>query len=123
MRLLRLCLTIAFAGALIVLATHQPVLAALGVFLLGAGFSATFPVVLGIVGDRYTSLSGTAFSVAMVMGLAGGTTIPFATGLFGAAFGMRVSFVVVPAAIVLLSGLLSLATSQLARSAAQVLEY
>jgi hypothetical protein len=43
--------------------------AATGVSLLGCGLAATFPVVLGFVGDRYAQLAGTAFSVVIVMAL------------------------------------------------------
>ena len=84
-------------------------LAALGVFLVGCGFAATFPVVLGFVGDRYAQLSGTAFSIVIVMALTGGMLLPYLTGVFGAAYGLRGSFVIVPVALVLLAAVTRLA--------------
>ena len=45
--------------------------AAIGMVLVGAGLASTFPVILSIVGSRYASLSGTAFSVALVIALIG----------------------------------------------------
>ena len=39
--------------------------------LIGAGLASTFPVVLSILGTRYPTLSGTAFSVALVIALIG----------------------------------------------------
>ena len=89
----------------------------MGVFLLGVGLSATFPVVLGFVGDRYAALSGTAFSVVIVMALVGGMLLPYATGVLGASYGLRGSFVIVPVAVVLLAALLGLARTRFGRPA------
>jgi FHS family glucose/mannose:H+ symporter-like MFS transporter len=114
-RVLLSCLAVAFAGALLLIMTRNASLAALGVFLLGVGFSATFPVVLGFVGDRYAALSGTAFSVVIVMALTGGMLLPYATGVLGASYGLRGSFVIVPVALALLALLLGLARARLGR--------
>ena len=43
--------------------------AAVGMVLVGMGLSATYPVILSILGSRYPSLSGTAFSVALAIAL------------------------------------------------------
>ena len=107
------CLVLAFIGAVLLLGTRSAVFAGLGVFCLGAGFAATFPVVLGFVGDRYEQLSGTAFSVVIVMALCGGMALPFATGALGAQYGLRGSFLIVPAALLLLSGLLGVVSRRL----------
>jgi len=111
-RILLGCITIGIAGALSVVATHRAGVAAFGVFLIGVGFSATFPLVLGFVADRYAALSGTAFSVVMVMALTGGMTLPYVTGVLGASYGLRASLFIVPAALVLLAVLLSLVSSR-----------
>ena len=107
-RALLTCVAIALVGSLLVIGARGLAPAVLGVFLLGVGFAATFPVILGLVGDRYANLSGTAFSIAFVMALTGGMLMPYATGVLGARYGLRMSFLVVPAAlvgIVLLLGL------------------
>lgn len=114
-RVLLGCLAVAFVGALLLITTRDATLAALGVFLLGVGFAATFPVVLGFVGDRYAALSGTAFSVVIVIALTGGMLLPYTTGVLGASYGLRGSFVIVPIALVLLSALLGVATARLGR--------
>ncbi len=44
-----------------------------GSFLLGLGFASTFPVVLGHIGEKYKEISGTAFSLALVIALTGNT--------------------------------------------------
>lgn len=100
------CLVIALSGAAMLLTTRSVPVAAVGVFLLGAGFAAMFPTVLGFIGDRYATLSGTAFSIAIVMALTGGMVLPYAAGIVGGSFGMRASFLIVPLALLLLAALL-----------------
>ena len=111
-RILVTCITIGLGGSLLVIGTRTAGVAALGVFLIGIGFSATFPLVLGLVADRYAELSGTAFSVVMVMALIGGMTLPYVTGVLGTWYGLRGSFLIVPMALMLLAGLLSLVSSR-----------
>jgi fucose permease len=111
-RILVACITIGLAGSLLTITTHVQAAGAAGVFLIGVGFSATFPIVLGLVADRYAALSGTAFSVVMVMALAGGMTLPYVTGLLAASYGLRSALVIVPTSLVLLVGLLMVASAR-----------
>jgi MFS family permease len=103
---LPVCIALALLGSLAMIAAPSLPLAATGTFLIGAGFAAAFPVVLGLVGDRYTALSGTAFSIVFVMALTGGSLLPYLTGVLGAEYGMRGSLLVVPACLVLQLALL-----------------
>jgi fucose permease len=112
-RVLLGCLGIALVGAFLLLGTESVAAAGAGVFLLGCGFAATYPVVLGFVGDRYELLSGTAFSVVIVIALAGGMLLPYATGALGAVYGLRGSFLIIPTALVLLAALLLVVTRRL----------
>jgi fucose permease len=98
-RVLLPSLALALVGVLLLLMAETQALAAAGVLLVGAGFAAVFPVVLGLVGDRYPQLSGTAFSLVLVMALTGGTLLPLATGVLGDRFGLRLSLLIVPAAL------------------------
>lgn len=107
-RILYTCLTIALAGAALLLTTRSVGLAALGVFSLGVGFAAMFPTVLGFVGTRFAALSGTAFSAAITMALIGGMLLPYSAGVLGERFGMRASFLIVPVALVMLGVLLGI---------------
>jgi MFS family permease len=50
------------------------------VITTGLGLAAGFPVILGYVGQLYASLSGTAFSIALVIALLGNTILNY---LFG----------------------------------------
>ena len=108
----------AIVGALLLVSTHSVGIAAGGVFLIGAGFAASYPVILAFAGDRYAELSGTAFGVIMVISLTGGTIMPYVTGALGAAYGLRSSFLSVPAALVLFASLLAVATRRMARPVA-----
>ena len=107
------CIAVGVVGAATLILARDASVSALGVFLLGVGLAATFPVVLGFAGDRYAELSGTAFSVVIVMALTGGMLLPWLTGVLGATYGLRGSFVIVPLALVLLSVLLGIVASRL----------
>lgn len=55
-----------------------------------AGLASTFPVILSIIGSRYASLSGTAFSVALVIALIGQTLLNSLTGIISQGYGIVV---------------------------------
>lgn len=111
-------IAVAVVGALtMVRATSAPALAT-GCALVGFGFAAVYPVILGFVGDRYTQLSGTAFSFVLVMALVGGTVMPYATGVLGDAYGLRASFLLVPASLCCMAVVFLLARRGLAVKAA-----
>jgi fucose permease len=97
----------AFLGSWLLRAAREPGPAAAGLVLVGAGFAAAFPVVFALVGDRYASLSGTAFSIVLAMALTGGMLLPYLTGILGQAYGLRTSFLLVPAALAVQALLLS----------------
>ena len=100
-RVLGLSLITAFTGCMLLVTANATSLAAIGVFLVGAGFAGVFPIVLGWVGERYQAQSGTAFSLALVMALTGGMILPYVTGVLGEQFGMRASLLIVPGALIL----------------------
>jgi fucose permease len=112
LRVLAVSLALAMLGVLLLITAHATTFAAIGVFLTGAGFAAVFPVVLGWLGERYQALSGTAFSIALVMALTGGMLLPYATGLISERFGMRTSLIIVPVALLLSSTLLTIITAR-----------
>lgn len=98
----------AFVGALLLLASTGLTLATPGIFLIGWGLAAGYPIVLGYVGDRYPHLSGTAFSIVLVIALIGGSFMPYLAGLIAEPFGLRTSFIIVPAALVIQAALFAL---------------
>lgn len=60
-----------------------------GLILLGAGLAGGFPLMLGLVGDRYKELSGTAFSLVFVIALVGNMIINYGMGIIAQFFGIQ----------------------------------
>lgn len=69
---LYLYLSVAFAGVILFYAFADSLVAAyVAMALIGFGAGATFPVVLNFIGGAFKDLSGTAFSIALFIGLCG----------------------------------------------------
>lgn len=115
---LRAWIGLAILGSVVMIAAQSAWLGYVGVFLMGAGLAAGFPVVLGYAGDLYPHVSGTAFSMLFVMALTGGSLLPLAAGWIGSEFDLRVSFVMAPAALLLMLLLLQRALSRVEAGAA-----
>ncbi len=64
--------------------------ATVAVVVIGIGFAAAFPVVLGIIGGLFPQLSGTAFGIALVIGLAGNTIVNTILGVASGAWGIGI---------------------------------
>ncbi len=60
-----------------------------GLILTGAGLAAGFPVMLGFVGNRYSELSGTAFSIVLFVALTGNMLLNFLMGIIAEVFGVQ----------------------------------
>jgi len=101
-------LALAMIGAVLMLVSHSIVLSIAALFLIGFGFAAVFPVILGFVGEKYAALSGTAFSIVFVTALTGGMLLPYLTGFLGDIFGLRISFNVIAVSLVCITILFSL---------------
>ena len=76
------------AAALMAFAPSGPAAAA-GAVLIGLGFAAIYPTTLAIVGGRFAALTGTAFSVVIAVGLAGGMLAPWLAGRIAETAGLR----------------------------------
>lgn len=61
-------------------ATSYPIIVA-GIVLLGIGMSTGFPLMLGYVAELFSNLSGTAFSVVLVIALVGNMLINYSMGI------------------------------------------
>lgn len=62
----------------------------LGMFLIGGGLAPGFPVMLGLVGEIFKEVSGTAFSFAMLIALTGNIIINYMIGILTENFGMGI---------------------------------
>jgi fucose permease len=88
-KVLYTCFGIAFCGTVVLMISSSYSVAVVGLVLLGAGFAAGFPVILGYLGEIYSSLSGTAFSIALVIALIGNMSINYLVGIVSHNFGIE----------------------------------
>jgi len=77
------------AGAVLMMLSTSFELAASALALVGIGFAAGFPVILGYVAEMYSNLSGTAFSMVLVMALTGNTLLNFFVGAVSQSYGIQ----------------------------------
>lgn len=112
-RLLPVFQGVALVGAGLLLLVPNTIAAGVGLFLLGAGLAAGFPILLGFLGELYHDLTGTAFSAAFVMALLGGSALPYLTGVLGDWRGLRASLLVIPIALVVQAALFTLVQRRL----------
>ncbi len=89
-RVVYACLACALAGGILLLAATEIGMARAGMVLLGIGFAPVFPVVLGYVGERYSALTGTAFSIALVIALTGNMILNGLVGLLAQSHGIGI---------------------------------
>jgi len=88
-RLLYLSFGITLVGLVIFRMSGSVMPAATGLFLVGAGLGSGFPLMLGLVGNRYPHLSGTAFSFVLVIALTGNILINYSMGLVAENYGIK----------------------------------
>jgi fucose permease len=60
-----------------------------GLIILGAGLAGGFPIMLGFVGNSYRELSGTAFSLVLVIALVGNIIINYCMGIIAQEYGIQ----------------------------------
>lgn len=74
-------LLLVIVGNILLLNSHSYATALIAVIVTGVGLAGGFPVILGYVGQLYEKLSGTAFSIALVIALFGNTIINYTFGI------------------------------------------
>jgi MFS transporter, FHS family, glucose/mannose:H+ symporter len=105
-RLVVTCGLLSAGGCVVLLAAAGwlPGLAA-GALVTSLGFSAIFPTVLAIAGDRYHRFAGTVFGLLFTIGNVGSVLFPWALGHISQAFGVRLGMVVPLAGAIVVSAL------------------
>jgi len=81
--------SIIFLGLILLFIGRYFYLFVTGLILLGAGLAGGFPLMLGLVGDRYKELSGTAFSLVFVIALLGNMLINYGMGIIAQVYGIQ----------------------------------
>lgn len=88
-RIMIISLLLAVSGAVILLYSSSYSYVLAGLITIGAGFAASFPVILGYIGHIYSNLSGTAFSIAFVIALTGNALINYFFGIISNEYGTK----------------------------------
>jgi len=82
-----------------------------GLILLGGGLAVGFPLMLGLVGECYKEISGTAFSFVFVIALLGNVLINYGMGIVAQVYGIQhlitVSFIELIVMVILCYNILS----------------
>lgn len=93
-RLIVISASVALGGAALMAAAPSGTAASAGAIVVGLGFAAIFPTTLAIVGERFASLTGTAFSLVIAVGLCGGMLSPWLVGKIAEAASLRLGLLV-----------------------------
>ena len=81
-------LALVIAGNLLLMNSGSYTMAFSAVIVTGLGLAAGFPVILGYVGQLYRELSGTAFSISLVIALVGNTLLNYLFGYISRQYGV-----------------------------------
>jgi MFS transporter, FHS family, glucose/mannose:H+ symporter len=87
--ILTVSFTMLFAGCGLLHFSASYLQSVTGLILLGAGLAVGFPVMLGLIGERYAHVSATAFGVVISIALAGNMLINYLTGIVVGAHGVE----------------------------------
>lgn len=88
-RMLYLCWSCILIGSLIMYFAHTVAGLYIGIILIGFGFGAGFPVVLGYVGELFPGFTGTAFSIVITIALIGNVLLNGLTGIVSQKYGVN----------------------------------
>ena len=83
---------LSLSAAVLIRFSSDRILSGAGAVLIGLGFAAVFPTTLAVIGESFPEFTGTAFSVAFVVALAGGMTSPWITGKIAHAYTLKQGF-------------------------------
>ena len=81
-------ITISASGLILLNFTTGYLVSVTGLFVLGIGCAALFPVLLSYVGELFAEMPGTAFSIVMVIAVTGNIIINYFMGLAAHKFGI-----------------------------------
>ena len=102
---------LAIGGLMLQLSTTL-VFSTVAMVIIGAGLAAGYPVTLAFVGERYASVSGTAFSIVISIGLVGSMIINYTMGIIAERYGIEHMVTII---FVLTAGMLCLSLAILSR--------
>ncbi|MCK5699858.1 MAG: hypothetical protein KAI29_01835, partial [Cyclobacteriaceae bacterium] len=81
---------IALLGGVIMIISYSISMVVTSLLITGIGLAAAFPVILGIIGDRFTKYSGTAFGIVLTIALVGNMIVNFFIGIMTNIYGTEI---------------------------------
>lgn len=87
-KLMLFSLLLSLLGSLLLIYAETYPVALTALIIMGVGLAAGFPIMLGYTGQLFPNLSGTAFSIVLVIGLTGNTGISYFFGLIAHSYGI-----------------------------------
>jgi MFS family permease len=88
-KLVTVSMMIIFVGILFINLGQSFYFSITGLILLGIGLAAGFPIILALAGEKYSSQSGTAFSIIFTIALIGNILINWIMGLIAKNYGIH----------------------------------
>ena len=73
--------SLALVGCIVLSYSSSIIIVSVTLGITGFGLASAFPIVLGVVGDRFSKWSGTAFGMALTIALLGNITLNYLTGI------------------------------------------
>lgn len=96
------CFAIALIGFILLYISSDFGVAAIGMICVGIGTSATFPIILNIIGKEYSAFVGTAFGVAITIGVIGNVFINNLTGILSSTFGITFYPIIMASSVIIM---------------------
>lgn len=91
-------------GTLVLWWSSSYTVALIGLILLGAGFAGGFPIIFAQIGQLWSTVSGTAFSVTLTIALTGGISLSYLMGVVAHHYGIQQLPILLIAAAICLGG-------------------
>lgn len=103
------------SGLICIASGISTIVALTGFIMVGAGLAGGFPIMLGLVGERYQNISGTAFSFVLTIALLGNMLINYGMGIISEKYGIS-NLIIVMFAEMIFMAILGLAIIKKANS-------
>lgn len=88
-KILLSCIGILFGGLIIIKFSGSYAASIIGLTVVGLGIAAGFPILLGYVSELFPDLSGTAFSIVLVIALVGNILLNYVMGIIANHYGLQ----------------------------------
>jgi FHS family glucose/mannose:H+ symporter-like MFS transporter len=86
--IVKISFVLLLTGCFLLWLSNSHIVAVAGLIAIGAGLAAGFPVMLGLIGNKFAELSGTAFSIVLTIALVGNMIVNFLMGVVAEKFGI-----------------------------------